>query len=112
MWRLTLLVPLSALLLAGTAADPLVAQGPPETYPSCMPAEALAQFLEEEFAELPVARGMSDEGVLVTVFAARATSDWTLAVTEPSGLSCVFAAGTGFELMPEALAFQGGPAPT
>ena len=112
MRRLTLFVPLSVLLFAGTMAGPLRAQEPAEPYPSCMPAEELASFLEEEFEEVPMARGASDEGVLITVFAAKATGSWTLAVTEPSGLSCVFAAGTGFELMPEALAFQGGPAPT
>jgi hypothetical protein len=112
MRRLTLLVPLSAVLLAGTATGPPRAQEAPKAHLSCMPAEALASLLEEEFAELPVAWGASDEGVFVTVFAAEATRGWTLAVTEPSGLSCVFAAGAGFELTPEALAFQGGPAPT
>ena len=49
MRRLTLLAPVSALLLACTAADPLLAQQPPELYPSCMLAEALASFLEERF---------------------------------------------------------------
>jgi hypothetical protein len=112
MRRLTLLVPLLALLLACTAADPLLAQQPPELYPSCMPAEELARFLEEEFAELPMARGVSDAGVLVTMFAAKAPGTWTIAVTEPSGLSCIVAAGTGFELMPEALALRGDPTPT
>ena len=104
MRRLTLLVPLSALLLTCTAADPLLAQQPPELYPFCMPAEELASFLEEKLEEVPMARGASDVGVLVTVFAAKATGTWTIAVTEPSGLSCIVVAGTGFELMPEALA--------
>ncbi len=84
MRRLTLIAPVSALLLAGTAAGPLLAQEPPETYPSCMPAEELASFLEEEFEEVPMARGVSDEGVLVTVFAAKATRSWTLTVTGPN----------------------------
>jgi hypothetical protein len=76
-----------------------------------MPAEELARFLEEEFGQVPTARGMSDEGVLVTVFAAKTTRSWTLTVTEPSGFSCVFAAGTGFEVMPGVLALRGGPGP-
>jgi hypothetical protein len=112
MRRLTLLVPLLALLLACTAADPLLAQQPPELHPSCMLAEALASFLEEEFEELPMARGVSDIGVLVTMFAAEATGTWTIAVTEPSGLSCIVALGTGFELTPEALALRGDPTST
>jgi len=112
MRRLALLVPLLALLLACTAADPLLAQQPPELYPSCMLAGELASFLEEEFEELPMARGVSDAGGFVTVFAAEATGTWTIALTEPSGVSCVVATGTGFELMPEALALLGDPAPT
>jgi hypothetical protein len=112
MRRLALLVPLLALLLACTAADLLLAQQPPELYPSCMLAEDLARFLEEEFEELPMARGVSDAGVLVTMFAAKGTGTWTIALTEPSGLSCIVAAGTGFELMPEALAPRGDPTPT
>jgi hypothetical protein len=112
MWRLTLLVPLLALLLTCTAADPLLAQQPPELYPFCMPAEQLASLLEEKFEEVPMVRGTSDVGVLVTMFAAKATGAWTIALTEPSGLSCAFATGTGFELLPEALALRGGPAPT
>ena len=112
MRRLTLLIPLLALLLACTAADPLLAQQPPELYPSCMLAGELASFLEEEFEELPMARGVSDAGVLVAMFAAKATGTWTIAVTEPSGVSCIVAAGTGFELMPEALALRGDPTST
>ena len=61
---------------------------------------------------MPVAQDVADDGVLVTVFAAKATGTWTIALTEPSGLSCVVAAGTGFELMPEALALRGDSAPT
>jgi hypothetical protein len=112
MRRLTLLAPLLVLLLACTAADPLLAQQPPELYPSCMLAEELARFLDEEFEEVPMAQGVSDAGVLVTMFAAKATGTWTIAVTEPAGVSCIVAVGTGFELMPEALALWGDRAPT
>ena len=112
MRRLTLLVSLFALLLTCTAADPLLAQQPPEPYPFCMPAEELTSFLEEKFEEVPMVQGISDVCVLVTVFAAKASRNWTLTLTEPSGLSCALATGTGFELMPEALALRGGPAPT
>lgn len=55
---------------------------------------------------------ISENGVLVTMFAAKATSTWTLALTDPWGTSCIVAEGTGFELMPEALTLRGDPAPT
>jgi hypothetical protein len=112
MQRPNLLAPMSALLLAVTAAGPLPAQEPPEPHSSCMRAEELAWFLRREFEEVPTARGLSDGGVLVTVFAAKTAGTWTIAVTDPSGVSCIVATGTGFELTPEALSPGGEPAPT
>jgi hypothetical protein len=112
MLRPTLLATVSALLLVGTATGPPLAQEPPGIYPSCMPTEELASFLRKQFEEMPMARGVSDDGVLVTMFAAKAAGTWTIALTAPAGVSCILAAGTGFELMPEALARQSDPAPT
>jgi hypothetical protein len=110
--RPTLLATVSTLLLAGIATGPPLAQEPPGMYLSCMPTEELASFLREQFEEMPTARGVSDDGLLVTMFAAKAAGTWTIAMTDPSGVSCIVAAGTGFELMPEALARQSDPAPT
>jgi hypothetical protein len=110
--RPTLLATVSALLLVGTATGPPLAQELPGVYPSCMLTEELAPFLREQFEEMPMARGVSDDGVLVTMFAAKAAGTWTIALTDPSGFSCIVAAGAGFELMPEALARQSDPAPT
>ena len=113
MRRLPLLASVLALLLAGAAAGPpLRAQEQPETYPSCMAAEELAASLEKKFEEVPMVQGVGDGGVLVTMFAAEATGTWTIALTEPSGVSCAVAAGNGFELTPGALALLGDPAPT
>jgi hypothetical protein len=112
MRRLTLLAPVSALLLAGTAAGPLLAQEPPAMDLSCMLTEELTWFLKEQFEEVPMARGVSEDGVLVTMFAAKATTTWTLTLTDPSGVSCILDGGIGFELLPEALTLPGAPAPT
>ena len=81
-------------------------------YFSCMLSGELASFLREQFEEIPMTRGVSDDGVLVTMFAAKAAGTWTIALTAPAGVSCILAAGTGFELMPDALARQNDPAPT
>ena len=59
MLRLTLLASVSALLLAGSATGPPMAQEPPEIYPSCMLAKELASLLKEQFEEMPMARGVS-----------------------------------------------------
>ena len=87
MLRLTLLASVSALLLAGSATGPPMAQEPPEIYPSCMLAEELASLLKEQFEEMPMARGVSDDGVLVTMFAATASSTWTITLTDPGALA-------------------------
>ena len=110
--RLSLLASLSAFLLPATATSSPIAQESPEIYPSCMLTEELASLLKEQFEEMPMARGFSDYGVLVTMFAATASSTWTITLTDPAGVSCILAAGTGFELTPEALARQSDPAPT
>jgi hypothetical protein len=112
MLRLTLLASVPALLLAGTATGPPMAQEPPEIDPTCMLTEELPSFLKEQFEEMPMARGVSEDGVLVTMFAATASSTWTITLTDPSGVSCILVAGTGFELTPEALARQSDAAPS
>ena len=89
-----------------------MAQEPPEIYPSCMLTQELAPVLKERFEEMPMARGVSEAGVLVTMFAATASINWTITLTAPSGVSCILTAGTGFELTPEALVRQSDPAPS
>jgi hypothetical protein len=101
MRRLILLTPVMALLLAGSAVDPLLAEAPLGMELSCVLSDHLAWVLREQYAEVPVARGVGGDGTLVTVFAAKTTSTWTIAVADPTGVSCIIAEGTGFELLPE-----------
>ena len=110
MRRLTLLTPVAALLLAGSAVDPLLAQALLGLDLACLLSEDLAWVLREQYAEVPVARGVGEDGTLVTVFAAKTTGTWRIALADPTGVSCVIAEGTGFELLPEETALQGDPA--
>jgi hypothetical protein len=112
MRRLTLLTPVAALLLAGSVVDPLLAQALPGLDLACLLSEDLAWLLREQYAEVPVARGVGEDGTLVTVFAAKTTGTWRIALTDPTGVSCVIAEGTGFELLPQELALQGDPGAT
>jgi hypothetical protein len=109
MRRLTLLAPVSALLLAGGAVHPLLAQALPGMDLSCLVTEDLAWLLREQYAEIPVARGLGGDGVLVTVFAAKTTGSWTIALADPSGISCILAEGTGFKLLSDELALYSNP---
>ena len=60
MLRVTLLASISALLLAGSATSPPMAQETREIYPSCMLAKELASLLREQFEEVPMARGLGE----------------------------------------------------
>ena len=68
--RFALLACVSAMAFAAATAAPVSAQEPRSTPIPCMRAQELARFLEENFGELPTARGLGDGGVLVTMFAA------------------------------------------
>ena len=77
-----------------------------------MRAQELARFLEENFGELPTARGLGDGGVVMTMFAAGGSNTWTLAITQPPGVSCILAAGESFELLPASVALPAGLIPS
>lgn len=111
MRRLAVFALLFAMLLVSTPSSPLQAQGPPDMALPCMQSEELEQLLAEEYDELPMMRGVSADGALVTMFAAQATGTWTMAVTYPMGVSCVVAEGAGFELLADALAARPDPIP-
>ena len=85
--------------------------GRPRSRYLCMRSEELARSLADNFAEVPMARGLSDGGVLVTVFAGKSGNTWTLAITQPSGVSCIFSTGEGFEFLPPAAALSASAAP-
>ena len=112
MQRLCLLACASAVSLAATAAVAVAEDRPPAMPVPCMRSEELVQFLAENFAEVPMARGLSDGGVLVTVFAGKNGNTWTLAITQPSGVSCILSAGESFEFLPPSAALSASAAPT
>jgi hypothetical protein len=107
MHRFTMLPILPPLLLTSTFAVSLPTQEPPPALVTCMMSEKLARMLADEFGEVPLARGLNDDGTLLTVFAAEGTSSWTMTLTQPTGVSCIIAGGKGFEVMPGALCDNG-----
>ena len=83
---------LLAAALAAVAA-PACAQAP------CAPRAELAARLAAEFAEVPVARGLSADGRMVEAFAS-AEGTWTIVLTRPDGQSCLAAAGEAWQALP------------
>jgi len=58
-----------------------------------MPRSELVKLLGEQYAETPVAAGLSDSGTMIEVFAALDGSTWTMIMTTPDGVSRVIQAG-------------------
>lgn len=60
----------------------------------------LMRHLAERHHETPVARGLSENGALLEIFATSDGRTWTAIGTFPSGLSCLIASGRFWELAP------------
>ncbi len=58
--------------------------------------EALAH-LSNKYSEAPVAMGVTSKGAMVEVLANQNGTTWTIIITMPNGVSCMIAAGEGWE---------------
>ena len=85
----------TALLTTAAAAEP-VAQG---VQAPCKPWREVAQYLGEHYSERPVAVGLQSDGSLLQIYAAPATSTWTLVSMRPDGMACLIGAGKAWELL-------------
>lgn len=62
----------------------------------CAKRDGVLEYIEQKFAETPRALGITGSGQVVELL----TSDdgsWTLIATRPNGVSCMMAAGEGWE---------------
>lgn len=55
--------------------------------------------LANNFNEQPVAMGLTNKGAVIEVFSSNKSGSWTFLVTMPSGITCVVASGSGWELL-------------
>ncbi len=85
----------AALFATTAAAEP----GPPAAQTPCKPWREVAQYLGEHYSERPVAVGLQSDGSLLQVYAAPATSTWTLVSMRPDGMACLIGAGKAWELL-------------
>lgn len=56
--------------------------------------------LRKEYAESPVSMGVTSGGAVIEVFAST-QGTWTLLITQPSGVTCLIAAGKDWENLPK-----------
>jgi hypothetical protein len=100
----------TGLMIAAGAAWSMLAPAVAATMVWCGPHDSVISMLVEQFQEERESTGLSDEGLLMEVFASAAGS-WTILLTSPSGLTCIIAAGENFEkaapAAPEARASEG-----
>lgn len=72
----------------------------PQTMGVAMPCHERAEIarqLGQGYDEAPVSLGVQSNGNLVEIFSSPRTGTWTMVATEPSGRSCVVAAGDGWQ---------------
>lgn len=88
-------VTVAALLMAAaTASGPAVAQ---QAGRACLPqAATLAEQLGKQFGETLVSAGVDSGGSLVQVYSNADSGTWTIAITLPSGPTCIVSSGEGW----------------
>lgn len=72
------------------------ASAPASAAMPCAPRDQLRADLAARYGETPVARGVVGDRHVFEVYAAP-TGSFTVVVTRPDGLSCVMAAGDGWQ---------------
>lgn len=85
----------------GAFGGPLGAQMPPSGMRMpCHSAAEIAKQLSSKYDEAPVAFGLQSNGNLLQVYASEDKGTWTVVSTTPAGMSCIVAAGKGWETLP------------
>lgn len=80
-----------AVLLADEASAQFACSNRPE----------VLQYLADKYQETPVSIGLSSSGGVVEVLSAPAGGSWTILITMPNGMSCMVAAGEGWQSVPQ-----------
>ena len=66
--------------------------------PLCLSRALIVERLQSTYAEQLVSRGLQGDTQLFEVFMSRDGASWTIIKTLPTGVSCVMAAGTDWQL--------------
>lgn len=68
--------------------------------PVCGAHRTVVENLKKGYSETPVSMGVTSGGAILEVYASP-EGTWTLVITQPSGLSCLLAAGQDWENLPK-----------
>ncbi|WP_432450595.1 hypothetical protein [Aliiroseovarius marinus] len=69
----------------------------------CGQRDAVVERLAETYGETRQSIGLASNSQVIEVFASSDTGTWTITMTTPQGLTCLVAAGRGFERLDEEL---------
>jgi hypothetical protein len=101
--RLVVQVAAALALVQAAVVAPLHAQVPPTVRDTqsvqggCGLRPDLARWLAENFAEMPMVRGLEVNGNLFELFSEARGATWSAVLTTPAGLSCIVSGGTHLE---------------
>ncbi len=95
-----------SLGLAGLILVPGTARAAPQ----CAAHDVVSQSLANQFGEVRRGIGLAQDNTVMELYAAAETGTWTLTVTFPTGMTCLVAAGSNFEITADALPAKGDPA--
>ena len=94
----TMIAMTTGLGLMALAAGEVAAEG----RQNCAPRPLVLERLATGFGETRHGIGLGAQGVVVEVFASARTGTWTITATMPDGITCLVAAGEGYEALAEA----------
>jgi len=91
---------IAGLLLTACATGQVAAEGEPAEVRLCANRDLVLRQLASKYEEAPVAIGLTSAGGIMELLTSDKGRTWTLIVTRPDGLACLFAAGEGWEPLP------------
>lgn len=80
------------------ATGPAAAAG----QPVCAPREQLVSYLADSYKEAPASKGLTADGTVMEIFVSP-SGTFTVAITQPRGISCIVAVGENWDITPMAL---------
>ncbi len=92
---------IAMMLILWAASNPAAAQI------ACTTRGEVAERLAGEYAEAPVAAGLTSSGGVIEVFASGDGTSWTIVLTKPEGTSCLVAAGEAWTVLPIKVTVKG-----
>jgi hypothetical protein len=90
-------ISIAALLLTACATGQVAAEGEPAEARLCANRDLILRQLANKYEEAPIAIGVTSAGGIMELLTSEKGRTWTLIVTRPNGLACLFAAGEGWE---------------